>query len=134
MPVVRGRILGYVGALAHTYPKIWEPTTGIPGELNPDLLREIRWKCTAEIRLTIFKVHSKLPPVRSLRIDGEVAQRWSSGLISHWLWVRIPPSPLNKNRPNNHVRAVFCFIRSYLSPRWRVKPAPELLWSSAGDP
>ena len=24
---------------------------------------------------------------------GEVAQRWSSGLISHWFWVQIPASP-----------------------------------------
>lgn len=26
---------------------------------------------------------------------GEVAQRWSRGLISLWLWVQVPPSPSN---------------------------------------
>ena len=38
--------------------------------------------------LTNGKISRKISP-----FSGEVAQRWSSGLISHWLWVRIPPSP-----------------------------------------
>gem|GEM_PF-3640857 len=47
--------------------------------------------------------HSKLSPAQ----HGEVAQRRSSGLISHWLWVQIPPSPQNDNQ---YIRWLFSFI------------------------
>ncbi len=41
--------------------------------------------------LTIRPFYIKIPS-----FSGEVAQWWSSGLISHWLWVQIPPSPLKE--------------------------------------
>ncbi len=66
--------------------------------------------------LTIRRIYIKITP-----FSGEVAQRWSSGLISHWLWVRIPPSP--------HKKPACMAGFDYLEGAVAATPvAPPLLW------
>ena len=53
-----------------------------------ELTAEIDWRNFLKKKLTFRLISGNI-----VGQPGEVAQRWSSGLISHWFWVQIPASP-----------------------------------------